>query len=508
MRGAVKTAACIACVAALVFLCRPLPAASIRANSPSQPDVQAAIDSAHEGDTVLLPAGKAVWPKSLLLPRKNITLQGAGMTQTVITDRADIGIRITDGEGAFHIAGLGFDGSGNVSGRSILVAGGSALGFRIDHCRFYNERHMLDIRDIHAEGLVDHCQYVCLENKGGGDHAALYVNGDRTAAWKRPPGLGTSHAVYVEDCEFDYFAAGNSDRPYLAMSNGAKVVFRHNRAKNGCFEAFGAFDYYAGARGGISLEVYENQFSGNCYCLFTIKSGTATLFNNTISGYAPGCFELTDYRSQNYRVAIQYGGCDGMQAIDGNAPIESGRHTAGNNQAVLACRGRRWTANQWVGYAVWNETGDSVGKITANTADTLTTAAGLLEGCTIVDSGAVSAVLGNRMTCAGKKWEYDGLKEFCCVRNATDGSYGRITTNNPETITATLAHGTAQRMARRRPLRSHPARPSQRCPQILEYGRRLQDRQWRSRAGPDRPRARRRCADDAPASPGPLVHLE
>ena len=220
------------------------------------------------------------------------------------------------------------------------------------------------------------------------------------------------------------------------------MVFRHNRAKNGCFEAFGAFDYYAGARGCISLEVYENQFSGSCYCLFTIKSGTATVFNNTITGYSPSCFELTDYRSQNYRAAIQYGGCDGMKAIDGNAPIESGHHTAGNNQAVLTCSGRGWTANQWAGYAVWNETGDSVGKITANTADTLTTAGGLVEGYTIVDSGAVSEVRGNRMTCAGRKWQYDGLKEFCYIRNATDGSYGKITSNDPETITATLSHGT------------------------------------------------------------------
>jgi hypothetical protein len=246
----------------------------------------------------------------------------------------------------------------------------------------------------------------------------------------------------VEDCEFEYFGTGNADRPYLAMGNGAKVVFRHNRAKNGCFESFGANSYYIGGRGAISLEVYDNQFSGNCYCLFTIKSGTATLFNNTITGYATRCCELTNYRTQNCATALQFGCGDGTKAIDGNAPIESGRHTAGNNPSVLTCSGRRWAPNQWVGYAVWNETGDSVGRITGSTADTITTAGGLVEGYTIVDSGTVSAVRENKMTCTGKSWQYDGLTEFCYVYNVTDGGYGRITSNSPDTITATLAGGT------------------------------------------------------------------
>ena len=437
-----KTIAWTLCVTAIISFSRPLPAATISAPSPSQPDVQAAIDSAADGDTVLVPRGSATWPKSVVLADKSLTLQGAGPKETVITNATNAAIHVKGGKGKpFRITGLGFDGAGNTSGRSILLTSGSYIGFRIDHCRFDNERHMLDIRDVRAEGLVDHCQYACLENKGGGDHTAIYAFGDATAAWKRPPGLGTRAAVYVEDCEFDYFAKGNSDRPFVAMGNGAKLVFRHNKATNGCFESFGATSYYTGARGAISLEVYDNQFSGNCYCLFTIKGGTATIFNNTVTGYPKDCFELTNYRTLNYAVSVPYGPGDGMHAIDGNAPIEAGRHTAGNGQPVLTCAGRQWTANQWVGYAVWNETGDSVGRITANTADTITTAAGLVEGCTIADSGTVSAVRGNQMTCAGKHWQYTGLTEFCYVYNVTDGSFGRINANTPDALTATLAGG-------------------------------------------------------------------
>ncbi len=388
-----KTMTWATCVIVMTFLPKPMLATTIQAESPSQSHVQAAIDSAHDGDTVRVPAGSATWRDSVVISKKSITLQGAGMTKTVIRNLAKIGVQVKGGEDKpFRITDLSFDGTGNANSTSIHVSNDSVVGFRIDHCRFYNERHMLDIHGVRAEGVVDHCQYVCLENKGSGDHVAIYVHGDGAAAWKRPPGLGTSAAVYVEDCEFEYFGTGNSDRPYLGMTNGAKVVFRHNKAKNGCFEAFGVSSYYLGARGTISLEVYNNEFSGNCYCLFTIKGGTATIFDNTITGYSPTCFELTDYRMVRHGVAVQYGSCNGMTSIDGNAPIEAGRHTGGNNESVLTCADARWTPNQWVGYAVWNETGDSVGRITANTENTITTTGGLVEGCTIVDAGAVTAV--------------------------------------------------------------------------------------------------------------------
>ena len=66
----------------------------------------------------------------------------------------------------------------------------------------------------------------------------------------------------------------------------------------------------------------------------------------------------------------------------------------------------------------------------------------MVEGYTIVDSGAVNAVRDKKMTCTGKNWQYDGLTEFCCVYNVTDGSYGRIISNSPDTIAATLSGGT------------------------------------------------------------------
>ncbi len=56
----------------------------ITAASPSYADVSAAISSAVSGDTVIVPAGTAIWPSQLVIT-KGIKLIGAGIGNTVIT---------------------------------------------------------------------------------------------------------------------------------------------------------------------------------------------------------------------------------------------------------------------------------------------------------------------------------------------------------------------------------------------------------------------------------------
>src|SRR5437762_13253087 len=52
---------------------------------PSFASVQAAINSASDGDTISMPAGSATWTTTLTI-NKAITLQGAGSAQTIITN--------------------------------------------------------------------------------------------------------------------------------------------------------------------------------------------------------------------------------------------------------------------------------------------------------------------------------------------------------------------------------------------------------------------------------------
>ena len=59
-------------------------AATINASSCSYNDVQVAINSASDGDNVIIPSGNCTWAGSSLTFSKEITVAGAGKDQTVI----------------------------------------------------------------------------------------------------------------------------------------------------------------------------------------------------------------------------------------------------------------------------------------------------------------------------------------------------------------------------------------------------------------------------------------
>ena len=62
-------------------------AATINASSCSRNDVEAAINSATDGDIVLIPSGSSTWTTTITIdPMPAITIKGAGIDQTVITD--------------------------------------------------------------------------------------------------------------------------------------------------------------------------------------------------------------------------------------------------------------------------------------------------------------------------------------------------------------------------------------------------------------------------------------
>ena len=77
-------------LAGLVLVCVFLPvgalAATRTAASCSRADVATAVNSAGDGDTIVIPAGTCTWTTNLTISNKILTLQGAGMDQTVIVD--------------------------------------------------------------------------------------------------------------------------------------------------------------------------------------------------------------------------------------------------------------------------------------------------------------------------------------------------------------------------------------------------------------------------------------
>src|SRR5688572_18992751 len=81
-----KSLAVMISVFALAFAFVPrLEAATVTAASCSYSHVQSAVNAASHGDTVNIPAGNCTWTSKLLVT-VGITLQGAGMDRTNITD--------------------------------------------------------------------------------------------------------------------------------------------------------------------------------------------------------------------------------------------------------------------------------------------------------------------------------------------------------------------------------------------------------------------------------------
>jgi hypothetical protein len=71
----------------LIVLCCAMPclAATVTAESVSRAHVLAALDLCADGDTLAIPAGTATWSSTLEID-KAITMQGAGVGQTIIRD--------------------------------------------------------------------------------------------------------------------------------------------------------------------------------------------------------------------------------------------------------------------------------------------------------------------------------------------------------------------------------------------------------------------------------------
>jgi hypothetical protein len=171
-----------------------------------------AIDAAKDGDTVQLPAGTAVrtrgWNTGHWAKMKAITIHGAGIDKTIIrddtsTNAGDEPFDVKGVEGKpFRITGMTFDGSGLKNAGSWageIVISGNCKNFRVDHCKLLNLKRMITITGD-TYGLVDHCYFHALENKGGLAQT-IYYYGPGAANLKKPPSLGTDKAVYFEDNE-------------------------------------------------------------------------------------------------------------------------------------------------------------------------------------------------------------------------------------------------------------------------------------------------------------------
>ena len=149
--------------------------ATIQAGGCSQSQVVSAINSAKDGDTVVVAAGSCTWTSTVTIDGKSITLQGAGIDSTIITDGIDSGggakpvllSWITRNTGLSRLTGFTFNGgsSGGKSWTTIVAFYGSTASLRIDHTKIIPTRVKGIELSGYLRGVIDH-NYWQLEGAG------------------------------------------------------------------------------------------------------------------------------------------------------------------------------------------------------------------------------------------------------------------------------------------------------------------------------------------------------
>src|SRR6266446_837094 len=152
---------CTALVVGILFtVLGRVEAATINAASPAFAAVNTAIALAANGDTVVIPAGTATWTSSLTIG-KAITLQGAGVGQTIIKDGLTGTTLLMSwaipANFASRLTGIEFQDGGRTGGLIIIEFRGSNVNgstLRVDHCSFNQIQGTVNFETI--IGVVDH----------------------------------------------------------------------------------------------------------------------------------------------------------------------------------------------------------------------------------------------------------------------------------------------------------------------------------------------------------------
>jgi len=334
-------------------------AATINANSCSQQDVQAAIDSANDLDTILVPGGNCIWNGAIALTKK-IIIQGAGIDSTTLTK--------TPPETIFNLAQSG----SRVTGFNFINGSISADGdnWRIDHCNFSFDDFVSGItirgnnRNSHPKGLVDHCNF--LNGRVGVLGWAGLISHE---FWAQPTEFGSYKAVYIEDCEY----LGNRHSNVVDTNYGGMYVFRNNQVTDSYLEAHSLQGTHRATR---KFEIYNNEISQiyrGVWVPMFLRGGPGVIFNNNISGFTLQKIAFDNVRSCAPRG--DGGQCNGGSLWDGNEPLEIGglgAHDGNDGASVLQDISQNWAVDSLIGMYVYNLADGSKGSITANTDNTVT----------------------------------------------------------------------------------------------------------------------------------------
>ena len=335
-------------------------AATINAASCSQADVQAAINAASAGDTVVVPSGDCTWNSQVGITNKGITLQGqttcSGTPVSVCNDNTNITDN-TGSDGALkingasatnfvHVTGITFKYTQSLTRSNGVVSFNGSdfqVAFRFDHSHIIvASAATRGVEAYDCYGLIDHLLADVTATNGSVQMVAPNGPDIGYAGWQQPLSFGTENAVYLEDSTLNYGTQGDSA---IDSYTGARWVARHNVFNgNGNIGDHGTDS--GPFRSAVSFEVYNNTFTLNSpqgrIRAGTIRGGTSLWFNNTFNGNV-----IWDPVTEAvYRACPPnsngWGNCDGTRwgvtALKGNTLSTGGPYFFCSNNRETQCQ--------------------------------------------------------------------------------------------------------------------------------------------------------------------------
>ena len=313
----------------ILFFNNPANAVIVDATSCSQSDIQSAVNSAKNGDTIFVPSGNCTWNSTVTIPdTKGLQILGAGIGKTVITGSGNpkFLIQIAAASGTFtRISGIEFE-SG--SGQAVFIAQTTEYGaesvrrYRIDNCKF--DYHKGIGLSGNAYGVVDNCEFksssakvayiLWIDGKTGRQRQGFSTSGSYDfgwQCWEEGVKFGSEYFHTVEDCIFTFDTMGDSPN-WVDGKLGGKLLFRFNRLANGTIP--GGHDACANyARGFHAVEMYNNEYISDehNWTMNNNRGGAWLIYDNIFRVESLGQRHALTFSNPVYRYPSS-GGCQGV----------------------------------------------------------------------------------------------------------------------------------------------------------------------------------------------------
>ena len=316
-------------------------AATINASSCSLANVQSAVASASDGDTVRVPAGTCTWGSTLTISNKSISIIGAGAgteaqcgaggqgTYTCLSTTAPPFIQWTTKStgnspaGFSRISGITFETQSGVTSNcdpykdaALLNISGTSGNFRLDHSAIIARDCQGMHFDGYVRGVVDHNiiemrsaaqAVVTMHGTWGGSGE---VGGYADTSWSSPTSVGSLNQMVYEDNTLQAFQSASF--PWITDDHiGGRSTYRFNTFINAVQSTHGT-ESSGRWRGVRSQEIYRNRFNwggSDIDSVTSIRGGTAMVWDNKATGAIRAFFDMQTQRVEEDKVFWPWGAC-------------------------------------------------------------------------------------------------------------------------------------------------------------------------------------------------------